>query len=37
MARYRVRGIVAQKVSNPWPTIIAVIIGLIILGAAIGG
>ena len=36
MPRYRVRGIIYQREPNPWPMILLIVIGLIVLGAAIG-
>lgn len=36
MARYRPKGVIYQKEPEPWGPIIAVVIVLIVIGAAIG-
>ena len=36
MARHRVRGLLVERQESAWPAIIAVVIVLIIIGAAIG-
>lgn len=36
MARHKVRGLLVEREESVWPAVIAVVIFLIIIGAAIG-
>lgn len=36
MARHRVRGVIVEREESVWPAVVAVVIFLIIIGAAIG-